>query len=90
LKNFDDFYKSRQSAVGGFPITIAAPLTTDNDLNTKFWGAIESARRSSTAMIMSDTFERNVTRWMEDDLVPSLRLAIEAIKKRYGKLAAQQ
>jgi hypothetical protein len=89
LKNFDDFYRQKQSGVAGFPITVAAPLTTDNDLNKKLWGAVESARRSSKAMVMSDTFEKNATSWMEDDLVPCLRLALEAIKARYGKLATR-
>lgn len=89
LKNFDDFYKQKQRAIIGFPTTVAAPLTSDNDLNRKLWDAVESARRSSTAMVMSDTFEKDVTSWIENDLIPSLRLAFEAIKKRYGKLATQ-
>jgi hypothetical protein len=90
LESFTTFYRQKQAELMAFPTSIAAPLTGDDDLNSKLWKAYECARRGDTeALTKGGDQEQRILNWLSD-LSDAIGKASSAIKSRYRGVAKFQ
>jgi hypothetical protein len=87
LEGFTTFYRQKQTEPTAFPTSIAAPLTGDDDLNSKLWKAYECAMRGETeALIRGDDQEQRILSWLVG-LSGAIAEASGAIESRYRGIA---
>jgi hypothetical protein len=87
LESFTTFYGQKQIELTSFPTSIAAPLTGDDDLNSKLWKVYECARRGETeALALGEDHEKRIVNWL-NELTSAIKEASSAIESRYGGIA---